>query len=180
MSSILLCCGASAALHKGCDLASRLTRAGHEVRVLLTPRATELVSLQLFEALTGQPAASDEFGPDRRGSMDHIEMGTWAELVLVAPCTADLVGRIAHGLGNDLVTSTLIATPADVPRVLCPAMNTHMLAQPAVRRNLGLLREDGWRIEEPQEGHLACGVQGLGRMVEPEAIAALVVEILGK
>lgn len=180
MSSILLCCGASAALHKGCDLASRLTRAGHQVRTLLTPRAAELVSPQLFEALTGQSAASVEFGADRLGSMDHIEAGTWADLIVVAPCTADLAGRIAQGLGNDLVTSALLATPVDVPRLLFPAMNTHMLAQPPVRRNLGQLREDGWRVEEPEEGHLACGVQGPGRMVEPEAIAALVAEILGK
>ncbi|HJO27550.1 MAG: phosphopantothenoylcysteine decarboxylase [Planctomycetes bacterium] len=178
MSKILLCCGASAALHKGCDLASQLTRAGHEVRAVLTPRATELVSPQLFEALTGQLAASAEFGPERGGAMDHIELGAWAQLVIVAPCTADLLGRMALGLGDDLLTSALLATPADVPRLVCPAMNSNMLAQPAVRRNLGQLREDGWSVAEPQEGQLACGVSGPGRMVEPADIVELAAELL--
>ncbi|MDP6370117.1 MAG: flavoprotein [Planctomycetota bacterium] len=179
MSKILLCCGASAALHKGCDLASRLTRAGHEVRAVLTPRATELISPQLFEALTGQVAASAEFGPERGGAMDHIELGAWAELVVVAPCTADLLGRLALGLGDDLLTSALLATPGEVPRLLCPAMNSNMLAQPAVRRNLDQLRQDGWRVAEPREGELACGVSGPGRMLEPEEIVALAAELLG-
>ena len=104
MSRVLLGVSASVALYKACDLASRLTQEGHEVRTVLTARAAELLSPQLFEAVTGQPAATSEFGPSRRGAMDHIELARWAELLLVAPCTADLAARrrafadFGHGL----------------------------------------------------------------------------------
>lgn len=178
MSRILLGAGASAALHKACDLASKLAQRGHAVRAVLTPRAAELVSPQLFEALTGQPAQVGEFGDERRGGMDHIELAGWAELAVVAPCSADLAARLALGLAGDLLGTALLALPAGVPRLLCPAMNPHMLEHPAVVRNLGTLRGDGWRILEPEEGAMACGVSGQGRLPEPERIAAAVEELL--
>jgi len=178
MSRILLCASASVAVYKACDLASKLHQAGHELSTLLTPRAAELVSPQLFEAVSGGPAAFDEFGDDRRGAMDHIERARFAELVVVAPCTADLAGRLANGLGGDLVTTALLAVARDVPRLLCPAMNPTMLTHPAVERNLGQLREDGWEVMEPESGHMACGEAGAGRLVEPAAILARVEELL--
>jgi len=178
MSHVLLGAGASAALFKACDLASRLSQEGHEVRAILTPRATELVSPQLFEALTGEPAGSDELGPARRGAMDHIELGGWGDLLVVAPATADLVARLALGLAGDLLTTVALALPADRPRLLCPAMNPAMLAQPALERHLARLVEDGWSVVEPQAGHLACGDEGAGRLAEPEEIAARVARLL--
>lgn len=178
MSRILLCAGASVAIYKACDLASKLAQAGHEVRAALTPAAARLVSPQLFEAVTGAPAASTELGPERRGAMDHIDLAQWAELALVAPCTADLAGRIANGLGDDLVTTALLALPAGVPRLLVPAMNPNMLAQPAVTRNLARLREDGWEVVDPEEGHMACGVEGRGRFADPADVAARVAALL--
>jgi len=174
VSHVLLGAGASAALHKACDLASQLAQAGHRVRAVLTPRAAQLVSPQLFEALTGEPAQVDEFGGARRGGMDHIELSQWAELLVVAPAPADLVSRLALGLANDLVTTAALALPAGVPRLLAPAMNPHMLAAPAIQRNLDALREDGWRVLEPGSGHMACGIEGRGRMPEPEEILAAV------
>ena len=178
MSRILLAAGASAALHKSCDLASKLYQAGHEVRTVLTPRAAQLVGPQLFEALTGQPALVDEFGDERRGAMDHIDLSQWGELLVVAPCPADLVARLALGLGGDLVTTVALALPADVPRLVCPAMNPHMLASPPIRRHLDTLLEDGWRILEPGDGPMACGIEGKGRMGEPEEILDAVQGIL--
>src|SRR5262245_61892161 len=118
MARILLGCGASAALHKACDLASKLAQDGHRVRAVLTPRAAELVSPQLFEALTGEPAAASEFGPGRRGGMDHIELARFAELLLVAPATADLVSRLALGLADDLLCTVALALPSGVPRLI--------------------------------------------------------------
>jgi len=174
MSRLVLACGASAALHKGVDLASKLAQAGHAVRVVLTPRAAELVSPQLFEAVTGEPCSVREFGDGRRSAMDHIELARWAELYLVAPATADLVARLALGLADDLVTTVALALAPGVPRVLCPAMNPHMLAAPAVARNLATLARDGWRVLEPGEGHLACG-----RLLEPEAIVAALRSLTG-
>lgn len=173
MSRILLASGASAALHKACDLASRLTQDGHQVRCLLTPRAAELIRPQLFEALTGQPASVTEFGEGRRSGMDHIDLARWCEVFLVAPATADLLGRLALGLGGDLVTTVALALASGVRRLLCPAMNPLMLASPPVARNLARLIEDGWQLVEAAPGPLACGDEGLGRLAEPEEIAAL-------
>lgn len=178
MTRILLCASASVALYKACDLASTLTQAGHAVRTALTPAAARLVRPQLFEAVTGEPAASSEWDGERRGAMDHIDLAQWAELVVAAPCTADLAGRLANGLADDLVTTALLAVPGSVPRLLCPAMNPNMLAHPAVARNLARLREDGWEIVEPEQGHMACGVRGAGRLAAPATIAARIRTVL--
>jgi len=179
MSRLVLACGASAALHKGVDLASKLAQAGHAVRVLLTPRAAELVHPQLFEAVTGQPAAASEFGAERRGAMDHIELARACELFLVAPATADLVARFALGLADDLPTTVALALAPGVPRLLYPAMNPHMLAAAPVARNLATLRADGWHVAAAEAGHLACGDEGRGRLAEPEAIVLRVRTLLG-
>jgi phosphopantothenoylcysteine synthetase/decarboxylase len=173
VSHVLLAAGASAALHKACELASLLSQDGHEVRCLLTPRAAELVRPQLFEALTGQPAFVTEFGEARRTGMDHIELARWAEVFLVAPASADLVARLALGLADDLVTTVALALAPGVRRLLCPAMNPSMLAAAPVARNLAQLASDGWRVVEPGAGRLACGDEGRGRLAEPAEIAAM-------
>ena len=180
MANILLCCGASVAIYKACDLASKLTQAGHAVRAVLTPSAAELLSPQLFEAVTGERAAVSEFGGGRSGAMDHIQLGQWAELVLVAPASADLIGRLAHGLAGDLVTTAILACPVGRPRLLAPAMNPGMLAQPAVRRNLEQLRADGWTVIDPETGHMACGDAGSGRLPEPATLLKRVTEVLAR
>jgi phosphopantothenoylcysteine decarboxylase/phosphopantothenate--cysteine ligase len=178
MSRILLGAGASVALYKACDLASKLTQAGHTVRAVLTARAATLVSPQLFEAVTGEPAFTDEFGPTRRSAMDHIELARWAECLVVAPCSADLAARLALGLGDDLVATVALALPAGIPRIVSPAMNPIMLANPAVARNLARLREDGWEVLEPDEGLMACGDEGRGRLPEPARIVERIAERL--
>jgi phosphopantothenoylcysteine decarboxylase/phosphopantothenate--cysteine ligase len=179
MSRVLLACGASAALHKACDLASTLAQDGHHVRCLLTLRAAELVRPQLFEALTGEPAFVTEFGEARRAGMDHIELARWGEAFLVAPATADLVARLALGLADDLVTTVALALDPRVPRLLCPAMNPHMLAAPPVARHLAQLGRDGWTVVEAAAGRLACGDEGRGRLAEPAEIAARLRERMG-
>ncbi len=178
MSHILLGVSASVSLYKACDLASKLTQAGHSVRAVLTPRAAELVSPQLFEAVSGEPAHTDEFDATRRGAMDHIDLARWAEVLVVAPASADLIGRLANGLAGDLVATAALAVPADRPRLLAPAMNPAMWAQPAVQRNVARLVEDGWRLVEPGEGHHACGDAGRGRLAEPADIQRRVEEAL--
>lgn len=178
MADVLLCASASVSVYKACDLASKLTQAGHRVRAVLTANAAKLVSPQLFEAVTGEPAFVSEWGDGRRAAMDHIDLSRFAQVCVAAPCSADLAARIAHGLADDLVTTTLLAVPAEVPRLVCPAMNPNMLAAPAVRRNLAQLVEDGWRMVEPGAGHMACGDEGAGRLAEPVEIAAAVEEAL--
>jgi phosphopantothenoylcysteine synthetase/decarboxylase len=180
MARILLGCGASVALYKACDLASKLAQAGHQVRALLTPRAAKLVSPQLFEAVCGEPAQVDEFGPERRGAMDHIELAKWGELLLVAPASAGLVARLAHGLADELLGTVALALPAQTPRILCPAMNPNMLESRPLQRNLVTLREDGWEILEPEAGHMACGDEGKGRLADPQRIVERVAQRLGR
>ena len=178
MSRVLLGVSASAAIHKACDLASKLTQRGHEVRAVLTPNAARLVSPQLFEALTGQPASVTEWGEERRGGMDHIELARWAELLVVAPATAATLSRLASGAADDLLgTVALVLAPA-TPRLLCPAMNPTMYAHPAVQRNLARCREDGWQVLEPAAGRLACEEEGRGRLPEVEELLARVAELL--
>lgn len=180
MANILLAAGASVAIHKACDLASKLSQGGHRVRAILTAKAGKLVGPQLFEALTGEPAFTDEFGESRRGAMDHIELARWGEMLVVAPCTADLLARLALGLSDDLVTTTALALPAGKPRLVCPAMNPGMLAAPPVRRHLETLQGDGWQVLAPDAGRMACGDEGMGRLPEPEAIAAWIAERLAR
>lgn len=178
MAKIVLAAGASVAIYKACDLASKLAQDGHTVRAVLTPRAAKLISPQLFEAVTGEPAAVDEFGPARRGAMDHIEFAKWAELLIVAPASAGLVARLAHGQAEDLVTTLALALPPGRPRLIAPAMNPTMLESRPVQRNLALLREDGWRVLEPGAGHMACGDEGSGRLPEPSELVRAVREAL--
>ena len=178
MSRVLLGVSASVAVYKACDLASLLTQQGHAVRAVLTPRAAQLVAPQLFEAVTGEAAHVDEFDASRGSAMDHIQLADWGEVFVVAPATADVVGRLAHGLAGDLLTTLALALAGDVPRILSPAMNPRMLEQPAVQRNLERLAADGWQVLEPGEGHMACGDAGRGRLPEPDAIARAVGEAL--
>jgi len=174
MTRVLLGMGASAAVHKGADLASKLTGAGHDVFAVLTPHAAELIAAQLLEALTGNPAGVHEFGAGRAAAMDHIDLAKRTELLLIAPATADLIARLAHGLAGDLLTTLALAVPVSVPRVIAPAMNPHMWQQPVVQRNLDILRSDGWRVLDPASGEMACRDTGPGRLPETaDLIAAL-------
>jgi phosphopantothenoylcysteine decarboxylase/phosphopantothenate--cysteine ligase len=178
VSRILLGVSASVALYKACDLASKLAQAGHEVRTVLTPNAARLVSPQLFEAVTGGPAQADEWGAERRGAMDHIALAEGVELLVVAPASADCCARLAQGLAGDLLGTVALALAPGTRRLLAPAMNPNMLAHPATQRNLARLVEDGWQVVEPDAGHMACGVEGRGRLADPEAIRARVEALL--
>lgn len=178
MSRILLAVGASVAIYKACDLASKLAQDRHQVKVILTRRAAQLVSPQLFEAVTGERAHVDEFTDQRKGAMDHIDLATWGELLVVAPASAALVARLALGLADDLPSTVALALPADKPRVIAPAMNPHMLAAQPVQRNLAQLASDGWTVIEPTEGHMACGVSGAGRLPEPAELVQRLRQLL--
>jgi phosphopantothenoylcysteine decarboxylase/phosphopantothenate--cysteine ligase len=179
MSHVLLAVSGSVSIYKACDLSSKLTQAGHRVRVLMTKHATDLVSPQLFEAVTGEPAYTSEWGRERKAAMDHIDLARWGDLLLVAPCSADLVGRFAHGLADDLVTTVALAFPSGKSRYACPAMNPVMLESAAVQRNLAQMTKDGWRVMTPAIGNMACGDHGPGRLPEPAAILEWIADGLG-
>lgn len=177
---ILVAVGAGIAAYKVPELVRELVRAGHELRCILTPNATRFVSPLVLETLTGHPAGSELFparGGTGGGEIDHIALADWAECLVVAPATADLLARMASGRADDLVTATLLATRASV--LVAPAMNVNMWEHPATRANLETLRSRGVRTVGPDTGELACGWEGAGRMSEPEAIAAAASLALG-
>jgi len=151
---------------------SLLVQAGAEVRVAMTPEATRFVSPLTFEALSGQPVASDLFGtptsPSRDGGEVHIALSDWAEALLVMPATANFIAKLAHGLADEVVSTTVLATTA--PLVLAPAMHNRMWEQPATMENVEALRRRGVVLAGPVEGHLASGDIGMGRLADQDEI----------
>jgi len=165
------------AAYKVPQLVRALGRSGHDVRCALTPRAARFVSSLALQALTGHSVRTELLDPGEEGQIDHIALADWAELMLVAPATADMLARLAHGLADDMVSTVALATRA--PLLLAPAMNVNMWHHPATQQNLVSLRERGARVVGPDSGELACGWEGEGRMSEPAAIAAAAELALG-
>ena len=160
------------AAYKVVDLASSLTQAGSEVRVAMTPSATRFVGPPTFQGVTGRGVLTGLWASD--GSPEpHVFLGDWAQMILVAPATANVIGRIASGRSDDIVTATLLA--ARCPVVVAPAMNDAMWAKPAVQENLATLRRRGVTIAEPETGHLASGHEGAGRLAGAAAIYSALV-----
>ncbi len=153
------------AAYKTAALVSRLVQAGAGVNVVMTRAARHLVGPKTFQALTGRPVATALFG---RGAHPHIELAAAAELLCVAPATANLLAKAAWGLADDLLSTLLLSFSG--PILIAPAMNTVMWQKAAVQRNVAQLRADGFVIIEPEEGYLSCGMRGPGRMAEPEKI----------
>ena len=163
------------AAYKAVEVLRRLTDAGCDVAPVLTDAATRFVAPLTFTALAAHPARTSLFG-DEDDPIPHTRLGKWADVVVVAPATADLLARYAAGLANDLLTATLLATTA--PVVVCPAMHAEMWAHPSVQENLEVLRRRGVVVVDPEEGRLAGGDEGAGRLVEPERVTAAVLAVL--
>lgn len=166
---ILLMISGGIAAYKAPELVRALRRAGHEVRCAMTSEAERFVSPLSLQAVSSLQVRRDLFDPAEEGEIDHIRLADWADLVLIAPATANLLAKMAHGLADDLVTAVLLATRA--PLLVAPAMNVNMWSHPATQANLEILRERGVHFIGPDAGELACGWEGLGRMSDPEKIA---------
>ncbi len=165
---ILLIATGGISLYKSAYLVRLLTRRGADVRVVMTEAAAKFVTPLTFETLSQNPVATDLFAPRAEPGVLHVELAGWADIVVVAPATADFIARAAHGLAPDLAGSVLSACRC--PVVFAPAMNEGMWLNPATTRNVKTLKEDGRVMVSPQEGELACGDSGRGRMAEPEVI----------
>ena len=163
------------AAYKAVEVCRRLEDAGCEVAPVLTEAATHFVGALTFSALASHEAATSLFG-NPSDPIPHTRLGQWADVVVVAPATADLLARYAAGMSNDLLTATLLATRA--PVVVCPAMHTEMWEHASVRDNLALLRDRGVRVVGPDEGRLAGGDEGAGRLAAPERIVEAVRDVL--
>lgn len=167
---ILLGVSGGIAAYKAAELVRRLREAGAQVRVVMTLAATAFITPLSLQALSGEEVRCDLFDPSAEAGMGHIELARWADLILIAPATADLMARLAHGLANDLLSTLVLASTA--PLTLAPAMNQAMWRHPATQENLRTLSGRGARILGPADGDQACGDTGPGRMLEAAEIAA--------
>ncbi|MBB6671163.1 bifunctional phosphopantothenoylcysteine decarboxylase/phosphopantothenate--cysteine ligase CoaBC [Cohnella nanjingensis] len=164
------------AAYKAATLCSRLVGLGAEVRVAMTEGATKFIAPLTLQTLSRHPVATDVFDERDASVVQHIDWADAADLVVVAPATANMIAKMAHGLADDMLSTTLLATTA--PILVAPAMNVHMLAHPAVQDNLDTLARRGVRFIESGTGQLACGYVGKGRLAEPDEIVAAIVELL--
>jgi phosphopantothenoylcysteine decarboxylase/phosphopantothenate--cysteine ligase len=175
---ILLGVTGGIAAYKSADLCSKLVQAGHAVTVVMTHAAEKFIGPTTFEALTGRPCYRDMFAPQEHFRGEHIGLAQRANLMIVAPASADFLFHAAHGAAGDLLT-TLVLTRT-CPLVVAPAMNSDMWAKPAVQRNVAQLRTDGVHFVDPGDGWLSCGTVGPGRMAEPAEILAAVQTVLSE
>ena len=165
---IIVAVSAGIAAYKAIEVVSRLRKKGAEVKVVMTQNATYIASPLTFGEISGHPVALDMFEQVHQWDVEHIALATWTDAYVVVPATANVIGKIYAGIADDMLTTTIMATTA--PKYLCPAMNTEMYNNPITQRNLEGLRSLGYHIMDPAEGWLACGITGVGRLPEPEAI----------
>ena len=174
---VLLGVSGGIAAYKSADLASKLVQAGAQVSVILTSAAENFIGATTFEALTGRPVNRGLFTPHEHFQGEHIGLARRAEVLVIAPATADVIAKLALGLADDLLTTTALV--ATCPLLIAPAMNTEMWAKGAVQRNIATLQADGWQIIHPGAGWLSCGQVGAGRMAEPAEIQEAIRAALG-
>lgn len=168
LREILLGVTGGIAAYKAADLCSRLVQRGARVSVIMTESAGQFIGATTFEALTGRPVSSDAFTAREHFQGEHIGLARRADLIVIAPATAQSIARIANGLADDLLSTTVLASTCLV--MIAPAMNCDMWAKPAVQRNIAQLRADMLRVIDPEEGWLSCGQRGTGRMADPAVI----------
>ena len=174
--TVLLAVTGGIACYKSASLASALVKQGANVQVLMTQNATQFIGPHTFESLTGNRVSVDTFDRNYQFQVEHIALADQADLVLVAPATANVLAKLAHGLADDMLTTTILACAC--PKIAAPAMNTKMYENPVTRDNLDILRKYGWEIVEPASGRLACGAVGKGKMPEPEDLLETVLHAL--
>ena len=174
--TVLLGVTGGIACYKAAELASALVKQHCKVRVLMTKNATEFIAPLTFESLTGNPVAVDTFDRDRPWEIEHIALADQADLVLIAPATANVLAKLAHGLADDMLTTTVLA--CDCPKLAAPAMNTRMYENAVTQDNLDALRRYGWEIIEPVSGRLAGGATGKGKLPDPERLLEAVLHAL--
>ncbi|MGG4266319.1 bifunctional phosphopantothenoylcysteine decarboxylase/phosphopantothenate--cysteine ligase CoaBC [Peribacillus simplex] len=175
---VLLCVTGGIAVFKAAALTSKLTQEGAHVKVIMSESARKFVTPLTFQALSRNDVYTDTFDEKDSSVIAHIDLADWADIILVAPATANVIGKIANGIADDMITTTLLATVA--PVWVAPAMNVHMYAHLAVQKNMETLRTFGYQFIEPGEGYLACGYVGKGRLEEPETIVAHLIQYFGE
>ena len=174
--TVLLGVTGGIACYKAAQLASDLVKLHCNVHVVMTKNATEFISPLTFETLTGNRPVTDIFDRNFPHEVKHISLAEQADLVLIAPATANVLAKLAHGLADDMLTTTVLA--CDCPKIAAPAMNTRMYENPVTQDNLAILRRYGWELVEPASGRLACGAVGKGKLADPAVILEAAVHAL--
>jgi phosphopantothenoylcysteine decarboxylase/phosphopantothenate--cysteine ligase len=177
--NILLGVSGGVAAYKAVDLARKLTAGGAKVKIVMTENACQLVGPRSFEAVTNSAVFTCLWDSSEEYKINHIALVEWADVVVVAPATANIIGKIANGICDDLLSTTLCTCWAK-PTLLAPAMNNNMWDNPAVQRNVARVKEAGFQLTGPQVGPLACGTEGVGRMSEPQDILEAIEKIASK
>ena len=168
----------SIACYKAVDLASKLKQAGALVEVILTESAQQFLSPLSFNSITHQPVVTSLFDTNSEAGINHVALARRADIVVVAPATANTIAKIANGQADDALGTTVLATEA--PIMVCPAMDGNMYESPATQANIATLKERGIHLAGPEVGHLASGQTGIGRLIEPQQIASHIRLILGR
>jgi phosphopantothenoylcysteine synthetase/decarboxylase len=176
---VLLGVSGGIAAYKAADLASKLTQAGATVKTVMTESAMQMVGAKTFEAVTGQQVYTTMWLTTEEYEIGHVSLADWADVAVVAPATANIVGKTANGICDDLL-STLLCAVWNKPLLFAPAMNDKMWTSPAVRKNIETLRNIGAEIIGPETGRLACGTEGIGRMTEPQDIIKAIKALVAK
>lgn len=177
--NVLLGVSGGAAAYKAVDLASKLSCAGAKINTVMTENACRLVGSKSFEAVTGSAVFTSLWTQPGQYSIAHINMVDWADIVVVAPATANIIGKAANGICDDLL-STILCACWNKSALLAPAMNNNMWLNPAVQKNVSTVKEMGFEFIGPEEGRLACGTEGVGRMAEPKDILERIEKIASK
>jgi phosphopantothenoylcysteine decarboxylase/phosphopantothenate--cysteine ligase len=177
--NILLGVSGGVAAYKSVDLASKLTSAGAAVNTVMTENACRLIEPKSFEAVTNSAVYTTLWSAGEEHKISHINLADWADIVVVAPATANNIGKIANGICDDLLSTTLCACWAK-PTLLAPAMNNNMWTNPSVQRNVKTIKDMGFQLIGPVVGPLACGTEGIGRMAEPQDILEAIEKIASK
>jgi len=168
------------ACYKACELVRLFRREEHAVRVAMTANAQRFVTSLTFEAISNNPVADDMWAEGHQYNVEHIELAKWADIAVIAPATANFIGKVAGGIADDLLTTVVMALPAQTPVVIAPAMNTQMWLNPIVQRNIEFLRSLGkYHFVLPRVAKLACGDTGAGALAAPEEIFRQVMAIAG-
>ena len=173
MANVIVGVTGGIAAYKAAELVSMLGKQGHAVRCIMTDAAQQFLTPLTLQTLSGNPVYTNLFQlqEDPEWQVEHIGLARWADCMLIVPATADFIGKVAHGIADDLLSTCVMATSS--PVVFAPAMNDQMYANPIVQRNLSTLQEAGYTVIQPVEGHLACGTVGKGKMASPQEIAAV-------
>ena len=176
--NVLLCVTGSIAAYKIAELASRLVKLHCNVDVIMTKNATNFINPITFETLTGNKCLVDTFDRNFQFSVEHVSIAKQADVVMIAPASANVIGKLAHGIADDMLTTTIMACKCK--KIVSPAMNTNMYENPIVQDNLAILQHYGYEVIEPASGYLACGDTGAGKMPEPEMLLDYILREIAK